>query len=200
VVHGKKSLLDKMSGEGEARFANLRLLLGYMYAQPGKKLLFMGGEFGQGLEWSHERSLDWHLLGIGHHAGVQAWVEDLNRLYRAEPALHALDCDPGGFEWVDCCDAENGVVSFLRKDARGNVVLVVLNFTPVTRVDYRVGVPRGGYWAEALNSDAPRYGGRGHGNLGGAEAAPVAAHGRPSSLRLTIPPLGMLFLKPPPPD
>ena len=196
VVHGKKSLLDKMAGEGDARFANLRLLLGYMWAQPGKKLLFMGGEFGQGLEWSHERSLDWHLAGVGLHAGVMAWVEDLNRLYRGEPALHALDCEPGGFEWVDCCDAENGVVAFLRKDGRGASMLVVLNFTPVPRMNYRVGVPKGGYWTEALNSDAPRYAGRGFGNMGGVEAAPVAAHGRTSSLNLTIPPLGMLFLKP----
>jgi 1,4-alpha-glucan branching enzyme len=196
VVHGKKSLLDKMAGEGETKFANLRLLLAYMYAQPGKKLLFMGGEFGQGLEWSHERSLDWHLLGLGAHAGVQAWVEDLNRLYRGEPALHALDCDPAGFEWVDCCDTENSVAAFLRKDAQGRVVLAVFNFTPVARPNYRVGVPRDGFWAEELNSDAPRYGGRGWGNFGGVEAAPVAAHGRRHSLSLTLPPLGALFLKP----
>jgi 1,4-alpha-glucan branching enzyme len=166
-----------------------------MYAQPGKKLLSMGGEFGQGLEWSHERSLDWHLLGIGEHAGVSAWVEDLNRLYRGEPALHALDCDPAGFEWVDCCDTENSVAAFLRKDAKGGEVLAVFNFTPVPRHNYRLGVRRGGFWTEALNSDAPRYGGRGFGNFGGVEAAPVAAHGRASSLNLTLPPLGALFLK-----
>jgi 1,4-alpha-glucan branching enzyme len=196
VVHGKKSLLDKMSGEGDARFANLRLLFAWMYAQPGKKLLFMGGEFAQGLEWSHERSLDWHLLGTPAHAGVQAWIEDLNRAYGAEPALHALDCDPAGFQWVDCCDTEHSVAAFLRKDAQGGVVLAAFNFTPVPRAAYRLGVPRGGFWAEILNSDATRYGGSGAGNLGGVESEPVAAHGHPQSLTLTLPALGALFLKP----
>jgi 1,4-alpha-glucan branching enzyme len=196
VVHGKKSLLDKMSGEGAARFANLRLLYAWMYAQPGKKLLFMGGELAQGLEWSHERSLDWHLLDVPLHAGVQAWVEDLNGLYRAETALHALDADPAGFEWVDCCDAEHSVAALLRKDGRGGVVLVVLNFTPVGRIGYRVGVPRGGRWTEALNSDAGRYGGQGWGNYGGVDAEAVPAHGRPHSVALTLPPLGALFLRP----
>jgi 1,4-alpha-glucan branching enzyme len=195
VVHGKGSLLDKMPGQGSQRFANLRLLLAALYAQPGKKLLFMGGEFGQGLEWSHERSLDWHLLRVGLHTGVQAWVEDLNRQYRELPALHALDCAPAGFEWVDCRDAEKAVVSFLRRGAAGDPpVLVVLNFTPVPRTNYRVGVPRAGHWREVLNSDAPRYAGSGWGNFGGVEAAPVPAHGRTHSLTLTLPPLGGLFL------
>jgi 1,4-alpha-glucan branching enzyme len=194
VVHGKGSLLDKMPGPADERFANLRLLLAYFYAQPGKKLLFMGGELAQGREWSHDRSLDWHLLADSTHAGVQAWTKDLNRLYRGEPALHVLDCDPAGFEWVDCCDLENSVVSFLRHDGAGRSVLVLLNFTPVPRTGYRVGVPREGHWAEALNSDALTYGGQGWGNFGGVDTEAVAAHGRPSSVVLTLPPLGALFL------
>jgi 1,4-alpha-glucan branching enzyme len=168
-----------------------------MYAQPGKKLLFMGGEFAHGREWNHDRSLDWELLGIAPHAGVKAWVEDLNRLYVDEPALHALDCDPAGFEWVDCRDLENSVVSFLRHDGTGRSVLVVLNFTPVARTGYRVGVPRAGHWAEALNSDAAPYGGQGFGNLGGVDTEPVETHGRASSLALTLPPLGALFFTAP---
>jgi 1,4-alpha-glucan branching enzyme len=157
----------------------------------------MGGEFGQGLEWSHERGLDWHLLDVDLHAGTQTWVEDLNRLYRGDPALHALDCSPSGFQWVDCCDGENSVLSFLRiGGAAKRPVLVVLNFTPVGRTNYRVGVPQGGMWREALNSDAPRYAGRGWGNFGGVEADPVAVHGRPCSLTITLPPLGALFFTP----
>jgi 1,4-alpha-glucan branching enzyme len=196
VVHGKRSLLDKMPGEDRARFANLRLLLGYMGAQPGKKLLFMGAELAQGREWSHEASLDWHLLGVAQHAGVQAFVRDLNRLVRSEPALHARDFEPGGFEWVDCNDAEASVVSLLRHGRDGDPdVLVVLNFTPVPRQGYRVGVPRGGFWREVLNSDAAEYGGSGWGNLGGLEAAPVGAHGRHHSLVLTLPPLAAVFLR-----
>ena len=194
VVHGKGSLLDKMPGPADQRFANLRVLLAYLYAQPGKKLLFMGGEFAHGREWGHDRSLDWDLLGIPVHAGVQAWVADLNRLYRDQPALHAKDCDPAGFEWVDCRDLENSVVSFLRHDGAGRSVLVALNFTPVARTGYRIGVPRAGHWTEALNSDAAAYGGQGWGNFGGVDAEPVASHGRPSSLVLTLPPLGALFL------
>ena len=197
VVHGKGSLLDKMAGASPQRFANLRLLLACLFAQPGKKLLFMGGEFGHGREWSHDRSLDWHLLNVAPHAGVKAWVEDLNRLYRDEPALHALDCDPAGFEWVDCCDLENSVVSFLRHDGKGRSVLVALNFTPIARTGYRIGVPRDGHWTEALNSDADPYGGQGFGNFGGADSEPVAAHGRTQSLVLTLPPLGAIFLTAP---
>jgi 1,4-alpha-glucan branching enzyme len=194
VVHGKGSLLDKMPGEDRQRFANLRLLLGYMYAQPGKKLLFMGGEFGQGREWNHDVSLDWHLLGIDRHAGVRDWVRDLNRLYREEPGLHELDVEPGGFEWGDCNDAENSVLSLLRNGRDGGrLVLAVFNFTPVGRTNYRVGVPRDGFWTERLNSDAPTYGGAGWGNLGGLEAAPVPAHGRPYSLTLTLPGLAAVF-------
>jgi len=197
VVHGKGSLLDKMPGPGDRRFANLRLLLACLYAQPGKKLLFMGSEFGQGREWNHDRSLDWHLLGDPQQAGVQAWVRDLNRLYRDEAALHVLDCDAAGFEWVDCCDLENSVVSFLRHDGRGRSVLVALNFTPVPRTGYRLGVPCDGHWKEALNSDAAVYGGQDFGNLGGVDAEAVAAHGRARSVVLTLPPLGALFLTAP---
>jgi 1,4-alpha-glucan branching enzyme len=196
VVHGKGSLLDKMPGQDRDEFANLRLLFADQWAQPGKKLLFMGGELAQGREWSHERSLDWHLLGVEQHAGVQRWVRDLNRLMRSEPALHAKDFDPAGFEWVDANDAEASVISFLRRagpDAAD--VLVVLNFTPLPRHAYRVGVPRGGVWEEVLNSDAPVYGGRGWGNFGRVETAPVPSHGRPYSLALTLPPLGAIFLR-----
>jgi len=195
VVHGKGSLLDKMPGDGWQKFANLRLLFAYMWATPGKKLLFMGGELGQGREWSHERSLDWHLLDHPWHAGVQALVRDLNRLVAENPALHALDFDAAGFEWVDANDADASVLTFLRKGGEGTAdVLVALNFTPVTR-EYRVGVPRGGPWREVLNSDAAIYGGSGVGNYGGRDADDVPAHGRPHSLWLTLPPLGAVFLR-----
>jgi 1,4-alpha-glucan branching enzyme len=197
VVHGKGSLLTRMAGHDREKFANLRLLLAWMYAQPGKKLLFMGSELAQGREWSHDRSLDWHLLEVDRHAGVQAWVRDLNRVHRAEPALHVRDCAAGGFEWVDCGDAENCVLSLLRLGAEGDPpVLVVLNFTTVARPGYRVGVPRPGRWSELLNSDARAYDGGGLGNLGGVVAEEVPVHGRPWSLPLTLPPLGALFLRP----
>ena len=194
VVYGKGSLLGKMPGDDWQRFANLRALVGYMYAQPGKKLLFMGGEIGQWREWQHDQSLDWHLLEKPEHAGIQKWIGDLNRSYRSEPSLHELDCDPAGFEWIDCRDAESSVVSLLRK-ARGDdrTVLVICNFTPVPRLNYQVGVPRGGLWRELLNSDAKDYGGSGMGNMGEVEAAPVPAHGRHFSLLLTLPPLSTLF-------
>jgi 1,4-alpha-glucan branching enzyme len=195
VVHGKGSLLDRMAGQDRDRFANLRLLLGYTYAQPGKKLLFMGGEFGQGREWSHARSLDWHLLANDRHAGVKRWVQDLNHLYRTTPALSELDSDPAGFEWIDCSDTENSVLALLRKGKAGaRDVLAVFNFTPVVRERYRLGVPRGGFWGEHLNSDAASYGGSGLGNLGGVVANPLPSHGRPFSLDLTLPPLSALFL------
>ena len=196
VVYGKRSLLGKMPGSDWEKFANLRLLLGYMYAEPGKKLLFMGGEFGQWREWVHEDSLDWHLLGLAPHVGVQRWVEDLNRIYRGEPALYELDFAPQGFEWVDCTDAPASVISFLRKGkSRDEIVLVVCNFTPVLRTNYRVGVPNGGSWREILNSDARDYGGNGHGNFGAVEASPITFHGRPYSLNLTLPPLSALYFK-----
>jgi 1,4-alpha-glucan branching enzyme len=196
VVHGKGSLLAKMPGDTWQKFANLRLLYGYMTAQPGKKLLFMGGEFGQGREWNHEQSLDWHLLESPLHAGLARWVADLNRLYRSEPALSELDVEPAGFEWIDANDSDQCVLSFLRKGrSTGALILIVCNLTPVPRYHYRVGVPRGGYWRELLNSDGHEYGGSGVGNCGGLDADAVGAHGRPASLNLTLPPLGVLFFK-----
>ena len=196
VVYGKGSLLNKMPGDDWQKFANLRLLLGYMYAHPGKKLLFMGDEFGQRREWNHEDSLDWHLLQVPQHQGVQQWLKHLHILYRGEPALHELDVEPGGFEWVDCADWEKSIISFLRiGKTAGDYLLVVCNFTPVMRYDYRVGVPTGGYWKEVLNSDAGEYGGSGHGNLGGINAMPVPYHGRYHSFPLIVPPLGIIFFK-----
>jgi 1,4-alpha-glucan branching enzyme len=197
VVHGKGSLVGKMPGDEWQQFANLRLMYGYMWGHPGKKLLFMGGEFGQKREWQHEESLEWHVLQYPLHAGVQRWVEDLNRFYRNEPALYECDFSTAGFEWVDCNDAESSVITFLRKGRHPqDIVLVVCNFTPLLRENYRVGVPVGGYWRECLNSDAPLYGGSGQGNMGGADAAPLPAHGRYHSLNLRLPPLGVMFLKP----
>jgi len=194
VVYGKGSLLSKMPGDDWQRFANLRLLLGYMYAQPGKKLLFMGGEIGQWGEWQHDGSLDWAALNYPLHAGVRQWVRDLNELYRRSPGLHELDSEWAGFEWIDCNDSDASVVSLLRKGrAIDSVVVVVCNFTPVTRRNYRVGVPRGGLWREQLNSDARDYGGSGVGNMGGVEASPLACHGRPFSLSVELPPLAVLF-------
>ena len=195
VVYGKGSLLGKMSGDDWQKFANLRALYGYMYAQPAKKLLFMGGEFGQWREWSHDGSLDWDLVDYPLHSGVQQWIRDLNRLYRSEPALHELDCEPAGFEWIDCGDAESSVVSLIRKGkSTANLVLTVCNFTPVPRQEYRIGAPRGGFWREVLNSDATEYGGSGMGNRGGVDADPWPQHGRPFSLALTLPPLSVVFL------
>ncbi len=196
VVHGKGSLLGKMPGDEWQKLASMRLLLGYMYGQPAKKLLFMGGEFGQWREWSHDESLEWHLTQYAPHAGLMKWVEDLNRLYRSEPSLHELDCDPAGFQWVDANDSENSVLCFLRGGHSTNdLLLIVCNFTPVPRLNYRVGVPRGGFWNEMLNSDAPDYFGSGQGNFGGVEAAPVPLHGRAYSLTLTLPPLTAVFFK-----
>ena len=196
VVHGKGSLIGKMPGDEWQRFANLRLLYAYMYAQPGKKLLFMGDEFGQVSEWSHDRSLDWNVLQYPVHSGLMAFVAQLNRLYSSEPAMHWFDNDPRGFEWVDCNDAPASIISLLRKtESPADTILVVCNFTPVPRLGYMVGVPTGGYWKELLNSDAKEYNGSGAGNMGGTEALPEKTHGRPHSLRLTLPPLGALFLK-----
>ncbi|HKI00142.1 MAG TPA: 1,4-alpha-glucan branching protein GlgB [Terriglobales bacterium] len=196
VVHGKGSLIGKMPGDEWQRFANLRLLFGYMYAQPGKKLLFMGGEFGQVREWGHDTSLEWHVTQFPFHRGMQAWMEQLNRLYRGEPAMHVFDNDPAGFEWVDCNDNAASTISLLRKSEKvEDTVLVVCNFTPVPRTGYRVGVPFGGHWRELLNSDAREYGGSGLGNLGGVQAEAETAHGRPYSLKLTLPPLTALFFK-----
>jgi 1,4-alpha-glucan branching enzyme len=196
VVHGKGSLLGKMPGDDWQKFANLRAMLGYMFTQPAKKLLFMGGEIGQWDEWSHERSVDWHLLEYKPHQGIQKWVEDLNHTYRHEPALHELDLDPAGFEWIDCSDADSSVLVYLRKaKSAPDVVLVACNFTPVPRPSYRVGVPYGGTWREILNSDAPAYGGTGWGNMGGREASADPMHGRPWSLDLSLPPLAVVVFK-----
>jgi len=196
VVHGKGSLIGRMPGDEWQRFANLRLLFGYMYAQPGKKLLFMGGEFGQVSEWNHEQSLEWWVLQYANHAGVQKWLRELNHVYRAERALHELDADPSGFEWIDCSDVEQSTISLLRKGkSPDELVVCAFNFTPVPRHDYHVGVPRGGFWVELLNSDASDYFGSGMGNLGGVEAMDFATHGRPATLSLTLPPLGAIFLK-----
>jgi 1,4-alpha-glucan branching enzyme len=197
VVHGKGSLINKAPGDPWQRAATLRVLYTFMYAHPGKKLLFMGAEFGQWREWSHEESLDWHLLEEGdHHAGVQRFVEDLNKVYAGEASLFEVDFEAAGFEWIDCHDHESSVISFIRR-ARDphDWVVVVLNWTPVVRESYRVGVPEAGYYEERLNSDASYYGGGNVGNQGGMETEVVAAHGHPQSLNLTLPPLGGLILK-----
>jgi len=197
VTHGKGSLIGKMPGDDWQRFANLRLLLGYMYAQPGKKLLFMGGEIGQRREWAHDESLEWHLLQYAPHSGLQKWVSDLNHVYRSQPALHELDFDQAGFEWIDCNDVEHSVVSLMRKGRSPDDILVaVCNFTPTTHFNYRIGVPQPGFWTELLNSDAKEYGGSNQGNLGGVKAAPIPFHGRPYSLTITLPPLAAVFFKP----
>jgi len=197
VVHGKGSLLGKMTGDDWQKFANLRTLYGYMFAQPAKKLLFMGGEIGQWSEWDHESSVEWHLAEYPLHAGLQLWVTDLNRLYRNEPALHEVDFSAEGFEWIDCGDSDQSVVSLLRWGKSGDsVVMVASNFTPVPRHNYRVGVPFKGKWEEILNSDGKDYGGSGQGNMGGVEAVPIPFHGRPYSVNLTLPPLSTVFFKP----
>ncbi len=197
VVYGKGSLIGKMPGDSWQQFANLRLLFGYMWAHPGKKLLFMGGEFGQRREWTHEGGLEWWVSTLAEHAGVQRWVRDLNAVLRTEPALYQLDFDQAGFEWIDAGDAAASVLSFLRKPkSRVAPLLAVCNFTPVVRHNYSVGVPQGGLWRELLNSDAGVYGGSGVGNFGAVEAAPVPAHGRAHALTLTLPPLGCVLLKP----
>ena len=197
VVHLKASLLAKMPGDEWQKFANLRLLFAYMWAQAGKKLLFMGGEIAQWREWNHDTSLDWDLLQRPRHAGLELWVRDLNLLYASEPALHALDFDPRGFEWIDCHDADHSVVSLERRGVGSRErIAAVFNFTPVPRPSYLVGVDIAGDWVEVLNSDGLEYGGSGVGNRGRAVALPVPAHGRAHSLSLTLPPLGAVFLKP----
>lgn len=196
VVYGKGSLLEKMPGDDRQKFANLRVLFGHMYAQAAKKLLFMGGEFGQRTEWAHDRQLEWTLLDLPLHRGVQQWVADLNRLYREEPALHEGDTDPSGMEWIDCDDIDSSVISLVRKGrTTGDMIIVICNFTPVVRQNYRAGVPRGGYWREILNSDASLYGGSGWGNAGGVQAMPIPLHGRLHSITLTVPALAAIFLK-----
>ena len=194
VVHGKGSLIGKMPGDEWQQFANLRLLYGYQWSQPGKKLLFMGCEFGQKCEWNADESLEWWVLQFPWHAGLQKWVQDLNHLYKTEPALYEREFDPETFEWIDADDGDNSVLSFLR---RGNhdTICVVANFTPVLREHHLIGVPRGGFWQELINSDGECYGGGNQGNAGGVMAQELPAHGQPFSLDLKLPPLAILFLK-----
>jgi 1,4-alpha-glucan branching enzyme len=195
VVHGKGSLWAKMPGDAWQRRATLRLLYTYMYTLPGKKLLFMGNEFGQEREWSHDQSLDWHLLADPGHRGIQRLVQDLNRLVREEPALFRHDFEPEGFQWIDTADADQSVVSYRRRDGAEREVVVVLNFTPVPRFGYRIGLPGAGFWRELFNSDAAVYGGSNVGNLGGVYAEPVPWHGLSWSAALTLPPLAGLVLR-----
>jgi 1,4-alpha-glucan branching enzyme len=200
VVHGKGSLLDKMPGDAWQKRANLRALYAYMWSHPGKKLLFMGCEFGQSQEWSEQRSLDWHLLESREHAGIQSLVRDLNRAYRKEPALWELDHDPSGFWWIEANAAEDNVAAFGRRSADSERFIVfVANLSPVPRHNYRLGLPKPGGWLEAVNTDAETYGGSGVGNDGRVESEPVGWHGQPFSAELTLPPLGALWLVPAPP-
>lgn len=197
VVHGKCSILSKMPGDPWQKFANLRLLLGNQWTQPGKKLLFMGSEFGQWIEWNFDQSLDWHLLEYPAHQGVSRWVSDLNKLMVSEPALHERDCRPQGFQWIDCQDSDQSIVCYLRKNAsEDDTILVAVNFTPVPREGYRIGVPKRGYWHELLNSDATVYGGSGMGNEGGVWSDDWAQHGHGQSISVTLPPLAMVIMKP----
>ena len=195
MVHGKGSLINKMSGDSWQKFANLRLLFGCMFSQPGKKLIFMGGEFAQWKEWDHDSSLDWELLNSESHSGLQKWVGDLNKVYRAHPALHCRDLDEEGFEWIDCENVEESILAFIRKgDKDSEQMVIVLNFTPTPRLNYEIGVPQSGLWKEVLNSDAKDYDGSGIGNMGGVTASPKPQHGNPFSLKLNLPPLSAIFL------
>jgi 1,4-alpha-glucan branching enzyme len=196
VVHGKNSLLGRMPGDDWRQFANLRLLFGYMFAHPGKKLLFMGGEIAQRHEWDHEQVVDWSLRAHLSHEGVRNWVRELNRVYREEPALHALDFQNAGFEWLDVGNWQESIIIFLRKTwCEADSVLVAGNFTPIPRHNYIIGVPKPGYWRELLNSDSHEYGGSGQGNFGGVEADKKPSHGRKYSIRVTLPPLSVIFFK-----
>ena len=197
VVHGKGSIIGRMPGDAWQQFANVRLLYGYMWSHPGKKMLFMGDEFAQRREWTHEDSLEWHALDADkRHEGVQRWVADLNRVYRSEKSLHEKDFSVDGFRWVQRGDWEQSALSFLRMAPDSPPLLAVFNFTPVPRYNYRVGVPQGGRWRELLNSDAEYYGGSGMGNQGAVEAQPMPYEDLHHSLTLTLPPLGVLLFKP----
>jgi 1,4-alpha-glucan branching enzyme len=196
VVHGKASLISKMPGDEWQKFANLRLLLGYMYGEPGKKMIFMGGEFGQLWEWDHDNSLQWHLLGNELHGKLRSFVKDLNKLYHSEPAMYELDFNHAGFEWIDFRDLDSSIVSFVRRgDDSDQVLVFIFNFTPIPRSGYRIGMPAPGFYKEMINSDAERYGGSNIGMLGGAKTDKIPSHGKPFSLTLNLPPLGMLVLK-----
>jgi 1,4-alpha-glucan branching enzyme len=194
VVHGKGALVNKMPGDEWQRFANARAFLAYMWAHPGKKLLFMGQEFGQTSEWTETRALDWHLLQYAPHQGLSRFVGDLNRLYRACPALHGRDCEGDGFQWIEADDAENSVLAWVRRSEGAPTVAFVVNFTPVPRSDYLIGLPATGRWREALNSDAEIYGGSGQGNLGGVLAEPHPHKNFRASARVNAPPLAALML------
>ena len=201
VVHGKGSLLAKMPGDAWQRFANLRAYYGFMWGHPGKKLLFMGQEFAQPDEWHHDRQLPWQLLEHAQHAGIQRLIRDLNMLYREQPALHAKDCAPEGFQWLNGGDADNSVLSWLRHDGNGNAVMVLCNMTPVPRSSYRIGLPdaQASRWREALNTDSHHYGGSDVGNTGAVlQCQAVAADGHARSLAVTLPPLSTVFLVPSP--
>lgn len=195
VVYGKGSLLNKMPGDVWQKFANLRMLFGYMYAHPGTKLLFMGGEIGQWNEWNHDSSLDWHLLQYDSHKGLKKLIENLNNLYKTEPSLHYFNFDNPGFEWIDITDTDNCVISFLRKDDSGSFMLVIANFTPVIRENYRTGAPSGGYWKQVLNTDDERFGGSNVFCVEGVQAEETASHGRNYSFLLTLPPLAIMYYK-----
>ncbi|MFH1379948.1 MAG: 1,4-alpha-glucan branching protein GlgB [bacterium] len=196
VVHGKCSVLQKMAGDEWQKFANLRTLYGFMYTHPGKKLLFMGNELAQWSEWNHDASIDWHLLNFERHQQILLLLTDLNNLYVHETALHELDCEQDGFEWIDCNDMEKSVISYIRKGrSTKDIFLVVCNFTPVPRRNYRVGVPAKGFWQEVLNSDAKKFGGAGFGNFGGCQAVPVPIHGKNYSLSVVSPPLSIIVFK-----
>jgi 1,4-alpha-glucan branching enzyme len=195
VVHGKRSLLGRMPGDDWQRFANLRAYYGFMYGHPGKKLLFMGAEIAQEKEWNHDQSLDWHLLEHPRHKGVQSLVRDLNQIYRDTAALHELDFNAEGFEWIDWQDADSSVLCWLRRAVDGAVVICVSNFTPLVRSGYRIGVPQEGLYTELLNTDSIKYGGSGVGVHGDIHSGKVAAHGRQHSLQIDLPPLATLMLK-----
>ncbi|HFC53179.1 MAG TPA: 1,4-alpha-glucan branching enzyme, partial [Gammaproteobacteria bacterium] len=193
VVHGKGSMLNKMPGDEWQRFANLRLLYTYMYSYPGKKLLFMGNEFGQGMEWNFAHALDWYVLDFPLHQGLKRLVGDLNRCYRDTPSLHGHDFEQQGFQWLDCHDSDQSVLSYLRRSG-DSFAVAVFNFTPVVRHGYRVGVPKPGFYRELLNSDSAHYGGSNTGNGGGVQSEPIPWMGQPHSIQLVLPPLaGMIF-------
>jgi 1,4-alpha-glucan branching enzyme len=197
VVHGKGSMINKMPGDYYLKFSGLRVSYAYMYGHPGKKLLFMGGEFGQFKEWDYRQSLDWHLLDYEMHRNLKMFVRDLNRLYRNEKALYELDYEFEGFEWIDCSDSDHSVVSFIRRSRDGkNVLLFICNFTPVLYQNYRIGVPFDAYYKEIVNTDAACYGGSNTGNMGGVAAEHIAFHGKPFSVALMLPPLSAIIFKP----
>ena len=195
VVHGKGSLLARMPGDEWQRFASLRAYYAFMWAYPGKKLLFMGQEFAQGVEWNVEAGLEWPLLAVGPHRGIRALVRDCNRLYREQRALHERDCEPDGFRWVEVDDRERSVFAWLRIGGDGAPpVVAIANFTPVPREGYRIGLPLPGRWREILNSDAAAYGGSDRGNAGGVDSHPGESHGQPCFANVSLPPLGTLWL------